>query len=84
MPEPWSLWVRSGSFKKEVHVVEERKNMLVNTKGKWKPPLMDEDWVVLCQALYQSLGEQEWIEMHTKLKRSVQNDWSKESGQKVA
>ena len=49
---------------------EERgtQHMFVSTdefpKGKWKPPLMDEDWVVLCRALCQSIEEEEWIEMH--------------------
>ena len=35
-------------------------NLFVNTdedsKRKLGPPLMDEDWLVLCQALYQSIG----------------------------
>ena len=30
---------------------------------------MEEDWVVLCQALYQSIGEEEWTKMHEKLKK---------------
>ena len=25
---------------------------------------MEEDWVVLCQALYQSIGKEEWSDMH--------------------
>ena len=25
---------------------------------------MDDDWVVLCQALYHSIGEEEWTDMH--------------------
>ena len=35
--------------------------------GKWRPPLMDEDWVALCQSLYLKIGEEECIEMHEKL-----------------
>ena len=34
----------------------------------WGPPLMEEDWVVLCQAPYQSINEGEWTEMREKLK----------------
>ena len=53
---------------------EERgtQNILVNTdkipRGKWRPLSMFEDWVVLCQALYQSGGEEELTEMHEKSK----------------
>ena len=49
---------------------EERgtQKLFVNTKqiprGIWGPPLMEEDWVVLCQALYQSIGEEERFGMH--------------------
>ena len=32
----------------------------------WRLYLMEEDWVVLCQALRQSIKEEEWIEMHEK------------------
>ena len=31
-----------------------------------RPPLMDEDWVVLCQALFQSSGEEEWTTNSSK------------------
>ena len=31
----------------------------------------EEDWVVLCQALFQSIKEEEWIEMHEKLQQRV-------------
>ena len=38
-------------------------NLFVETSRspaeKWGPPLMEENWVVLCQALYQSIRE-EW------------------------
>ena len=37
-------------------------------KEMWRPPLMKEDWVVLCQAPYQSIKEEEWIDMHEQLK----------------
>ena len=36
-------------------------------KEKWRRPLMEEDWVVLCQALNQSIKEKEWKEMHDEL-----------------
>ena len=34
--------------------------------------------MVLCQAVYQSIGEEEWIEMHEQCK-SLQTDGSEES-----
>ena len=36
---------------------------------------MEEDWVVLCQALYQSIREEEWKEMQEQQKGSLQEDW---------
>ena len=40
---------------------EEHGNSFFNTgnfsKGKWVSPLMEEDWVVLCQVLCQSIGK---------------------------
>ena len=47
-------------------------------KGKRRSHLMEEDWAVLCQALFQSIKEDVWIEMHEKLKRGHQKDWIKE------
>ena len=48
----------------------EKKKNFVNTeqipRGKWGPPFMEEDWVVLCQALYHSIGEEEWTGMHER------------------
>ena len=43
---------------------------------------MEEDWVVLCQALYQSTGEEEWTEMHERFKElckkiGVKGSWAK-------
>ena len=38
---------------------------------------MGEDWVVLCQALYQSIGDEEWSTR--SLKRSVQKCRSQKS-----
>ena len=51
---------------------------------KWRPPLMEEDWVVLCQAMYQSIKEEEWIEMHEKLREVIRKIGVKGSGQWVA
>ena len=36
-------------------------------KEKWRPALMEENWVVLCQAVNQSIKEKEWKEMHDEL-----------------
>ena len=35
--------------------------------GQWRPPLVEEDWVVPCQALYQAIGGWEWRDLHQKL-----------------
>ena len=60
--------------------------MFVNTEkipeGKWRPPLMDEDWVVLCQALHLSIEEEEGVEMHEKLKEVCTNIGVKKAGQR--
>ena len=37
----------------------------------WGPPLMEEDWVVLCQALCHPIKEEEWKEMHKKLQETT-------------
>ena len=47
-----------------------QKNPLVN----WEPPLLNEDWVVLCQALYQSIGEEEWTEVHGKVQEAYRKN----------
>ena len=31
-----------------------------------------------------SIGEEDWVEMHEKVERSLQNNWSKKGGQKLA
>ena len=31
-----------------------------------------------------SIGEEEWVEMHEKVERSLQNNWSKKGGEKLA
>ena len=69
---------------------EERgtQKMFVNTdkisEGKCGPLLMDDDWVVLCRTLRHSFGEEEWIEMHEKLKDVCKKIGVKKAGQKVA
>ena len=45
---------------------------------------MDEDGVVVCQSLYQSIGEEEWIDMHEPLKEVCKDTGVKNAGQKVA
>ena len=49
------------------------------TPFKMGQPLMDEDWVVLCQALYQSVGEKECDRNARKVEMSVQEDRRTES-----
>ena len=36
-------------------------------RGKGRPLLREEDWVVSCQAPFQSIEEEEWRETHEKL-----------------
>ena len=45
--------------------------------------VMEEDWVVLCQASFQSIKEEDWIEMHEKLKDVTRKIGVKEAGQRV-
>ena len=45
---------------------------------------MEEDRVVLCQALYQSIGEEEWTEMHERKKEVFRNIGVKKAGQIIA
>ena len=62
--------------------------LFVNTdkipKEKWGAPLMDEDWVVLCPALCQSILQEEWIDMPKQLKDDCRKIEVKNAGQKVA
>ena len=51
---------------------------------KWEPPLMDEDWVVLCQALYQLIGEEEWPKMHERFEEACRKTRAKKAGQRIA
>ena len=44
---------------------------------------MDEDLVVLCQALYQSI-EEEWTEMHERLQELCWEVGVKKAGQRIA
>ena len=37
-------------------------------REKWRPPSMEEDWVVLCQARYPSVRGEEWTDTHEKFK----------------
>ena len=48
-----------------------------------RPPLIDEDSVVLCQALYQSI-EEEWTEMHERLQELCWKVRVKKAGQRIA
>ena len=41
-----------------------------------------EDWVVLRQALYQSIGEEEWTDMHERFKEACRKIGVKKNGQK--
>ena len=47
-------------------------------------PLMEEDKVVPCLALYQSIGVVEWRDIHEKLKEVSMNIAAKNAEQKVA
>ena len=42
-----------------------------------------EGGVVLCQALFQSIKEQEWMEMHEKLKDVTRKTGAKKAGQRI-
>ena len=55
-----------------------------NPERKKRPPLMEEDWIVLCQALYQSTSEEEWNELHEMSKEDSQNIWIKKAGREEA
>ena len=50
----------------------------------WRPLWMKEDWVVLCQDLYQAIGEEESTEIHELLKEVCENIGVKETVQNVA
>ena len=45
---------------------------------------MDEDWVVLCQALYEAIGMRDWRVMHEKLKEVSKTIGVAKPGQKFA
>ena len=40
-------------------------------------PKVEDEWVVLCQALFQSIKEDQWVKMHENLKRIIQKVCSK-------
>ena len=42
-----------------IKVAEHRLTQIEIPREKWRPLLMDEDFVVLCQALFQAIGEEE-------------------------
>ena len=45
---------------------------------------MDDDWVVLCQALYHSIGEEEWTGMHDNVTEVCRKIGVKKAEQRVA
>ena len=45
---------------------------------------MEQDLVVLCQALYHSIKEEEWIEMGEKLREVSKKTGVKKAGERVA
>ena len=45
---------------------------------------MAEDWIVLCQALYQSTREEEWTALRKQFKEVSEKSGVKRAGQKVA
>ena len=45
---------------------------------------MEEDWVVLCQALYQSIGKGEWSDMHESFQEVCRNIGVNKAGQRIA
>ena len=51
--------------------------------SKMGSPLMDEDLVVLCQAPYQSIKQEEWAEMHEEQKEVTEKIGVKKAGQSV-
>ena len=67
---------------------EERGTQQLNTSKipieQWGPPLIKEDWVVLCQAQNQSIKEEEWVEMHGKLGGVSKEIEVKTAGQRAA
>ena len=69
---------------------EERgtQKLFVNTdkipKEKWEPPLTDEGGVVLCQALYPSIGEEAWTELHERFKEVCRKIGVKKAGRRIA
>ena len=63
-----------------------RKNSL-STRRKsqgdiWKLPLVEEDWVAICQALYQGIVAMDWGEMRNKMKK-LSRCGVKKAGQRV-
>ena len=40
--------------------------------GRGRSPLLEEDWITWCQALYQLIGQMEWIEMRDKFSKTSQ------------
>ena len=62
--------------------------LLVHTskipREKWIPLLMQEDWVVSCQALYPLTIWEEWIGMHETLKEVSTQIGVEKAGQRVA
>ena len=55
-----------------------------NHRGKRSPPLMEEDWVVLCYTLYHSTEEEEWSDLHESLKEVCKKMGVKKDGQRIA
>ena len=64
--------------------------LMVNTpkipKGKWEPSLMEEDWALLCQALFVPVGRRRGVVRDAQeVDRCHQKEWSKKkAGQRVA
>ena len=63
--------------------LQETQKLFVDTSKirdeKREPPLMEEDWVVLCQALYKEIGMEEWRDLFGKLERGLEQHWCEES-----
>ena len=40
---------------------------------RWEPPLVDEDWHAICQAIYMGVEGAEWETMYCKICRAAQS-----------
>ena len=53
-------------------------------ESKGNTPLMEEVWVVLCQAMFQSIKGEEWMKMYEKLEDVIRKSDAKKGAQRCA